>query len=312
MTEAHARFDCFGSTCEAYVIGDVPGRSARQAVALVRSFLLDWHERFTRFDADSELSRLNADTRRTVPVSVEMARFVEAVVQAAQLTGGLVDATMLGEIEAAGYRADLGTSLPLPRALELAPPRQPAGPSHHRRWDRIELDRATGTVTIPDGVALDSGGLAKGLAADLLAETLAAHATFAVNAAGDVRVGGAERIPRRVHVASPFDGSTLHTFSLADAGVATSAIGRRSWLGADGAPAHHLLDPATGSPAFTGVVQATAIAPTALEAETRAKAAVLSGPEGGTAWLVDGGVLVLEDGSHQLLEPPPAVQKSTR
>jgi len=30
----------------------------------------------------------------------------------------------------------------------------------------------------------------------------------------------------------------------------------------DGTPAHHLLDPATGLPAYTGIVQATAIAPT--------------------------------------------------
>ena len=54
----------------------------------------------------------------------------------------------------------------------------------------------------------------------------------------------------------------------------------RSWLDARGRPAHHLLDPATGRPAFTGVVQATALAPTALEAEWRAKAAVLSADAG--------------------------------
>jgi thiamine biosynthesis lipoprotein len=71
-----------------------------------------------------------------------------------------------------------------------------------------------------------------------------------------------------VRVASPFDPTTiLHTFRVRDGGVATSGIGRRSWLDANGAPAHHLLDPATGRPAFTGVVQATALAPSAFEAE---------------------------------------------
>ena len=303
MTEAHAQFQCFGSTCETFVIGDAPGRSAREAIALVKSFLLDWHKRFTRFEAESELSQLNADPRQVVPVSDAMARFAEAVVRAAQQSGGLVDGTLLSEIETAGYRKELGPSLPLPRALELAPPRRPAAPSPNPGWTRIGVDRVHRTVTRPVGVVLDSGGLVKGLAADLLAETLAPHSTFAINAAGDVRVGGASRVPRPVHVASPFDGSVLHTFSLVDAGIATSAIGRRSWLGADGAPAHHLLDPATGNPAFTGVVQATAIAPTALEAEARAKAAVLSGPERSSAWLRDGGVLVFEDGSHRLLQP---------
>jgi len=65
--------------------------------------------------------------------------------------------------------------------------------------------------------------------------------------------------------------------------------------------AHHLLDPSTGRPAFTGVVQATALAPTALEAELRAKCAVLSGPEAAPSCLPDGGLLVLDDGTHHLI-----------
>ena len=77
--------------------------------------------------------------------------------------------------------------------------------------------------------------------------------------------------------------------------------GRRSWLDARGRPAHHLLDPATGRPAFTGVVQATALAPTALEAEIRAKAAVLSGPDDAAGWLPHGGAVVLEDRTVEVL-----------
>ncbi|MEA2271267.1 MAG: FAD:protein transferase [Solirubrobacteraceae bacterium] len=65
-------------------------------------------------------------------------------------------------------------------------------------------------------------------------------------------------------------------------------------------------DPATGRPVFTGVVQATALAPTALDAEVRAKAAVLSGPDGAAAWLRDGGVVVLDDGTHRVVPAGPA------
>ena len=114
---------------------------------------------------------------------------------------------------------------------------------------------------------------------------------FAVDCGGDLRFGGA---PRRIEVSDPFGGAPLHVFEVRDGAVATSGIGRRSWLDADGRPAHHLLDPATGRPAFTGVVQATALAPTALEAEWRAKAALLSADP---AWLTHGGVLVHDDGT---------------
>jgi thiamine biosynthesis lipoprotein len=124
---------------------------------------------------------------------------------------------------------------------------------------------------------------------------------FVVNCAGDLRLGGTD--PRAVRVAGPFGDEILHTFALRGGGVATSGIGKRAWIGADGRPAHHLLDPASGRPAFTGVVQATALAPTALEAETLAKAAVLTGPEGARGWLPHGGVVVLDDGSHQVVDP---------
>ena len=133
----------------------------------------------------------------------------------------------------------------------------------------------------PPGVALDSGGLAKGLFADVIAETLGDRIARSPSSAPATSASAAPPASTaRSPSQSPFDGSVLHTFALAAGGVATSGIGRRSWLDARHAPAHHLLDPATGRAAFTGVVQATAIAPTALQAEIRAKAAVLSGPAG--------------------------------
>jgi thiamine biosynthesis lipoprotein len=279
------------------------GRPAAAAVARARERLLGWHAQFTRFEPGSELSRLNADPRAEVPVSADMATVVGAAIVAARLTGGLVDPTLVTEIETAGYDADLRTSLPLATALSLAPPRSPARASQVARWSRVTVDRRRGIVRRPPGTRLDPGGIAKGVFADLLAEELSAHAAFAVDCAGDVRVGGADGTRRTINVASPFDDRVLHAFALADVGVATSGIGRRSWRDGEGRPAHHLLDPATGRPAYTGVVQATALAPTAARAEALAKAAVLAGPDGAAAWLPHGGVIACDDGSHEVLEP---------
>jgi thiamine biosynthesis lipoprotein len=305
--EANATFACFGSTCAAFVRdGGEPGL-AGEAVARVRGQLLAWHERFSRFLADSELSRLNRDPRREVPVTPLMARFAQAVHSAGSLTGGLVDATLLDELETAGYTADLREPASLERALALAPPRRAAGPAAAARWREIEVERASATVVRPPGVKLDSGGLAKGMFADVLAEELAEHAGFAVDCAGDLAIGGSAGIVRPVNVASPFDGHTIHTFELRRSGVATSGIGRRRWVDHAGRPAHHLLDPATGEPAFTGIVQVTALAPSALMAEIRAKAAILSGPRHAPRWLAHGGVIVFDDGSHRVLEPPTVV-----
>ena len=79
--------------------------------------------------------------------------------------------------------------------------------------------------------------------------------------------------------------------------VATSGLQTRLWRTEHGF-AHHLIDPARGTPAWTGVVQATALAPTGLEAETLAKTALLLGPHAGRELLGrHGGALVLDDGS---------------
>ncbi|HWK30062.1 MAG TPA: FAD:protein FMN transferase [Solirubrobacter sp.] len=320
-------FACFGGWCSV---------AAAPAAALAARLQLEqWHAQFTRFSAASELSRLNADPRAAVPVSPTLARLAAAVHEAATATGGLVDATLLGEIEAAGYTRTLGPPLPLDRALALAPPPTPAAPHPAARWRALTVahpqrgqtpqpalntkrpaQREIGVlrgltpggggteqggfvVVRPSGLGIDGGGLAKGLFADLLAERL--RPPFAIDCCGDLRFAGP---PRRVAVADPFGGPPRHAFELTAAGVATSGIGQRSWLDARGAPAHHLLDPSTGRPAFTGVVQATAIAPTALEAEWRAKAAVLSGPGGAAAWLrPHGGLVVLDDRTHFVIEP---------
>lgn len=302
--EAIERFRCFGCDCGVYVIGDAPEASAAQAAAAARRRLLELDRQFSRFRNDSELSRLNADERTEVPVSPLMARLAVAVKMAGALTGGLVDATLLRELCDAGYGGDLeGPALPLELALALGPARTPAGGSPRRGWSRLQVDLQRGVLRRPPGVLLDSGGIAKGLLADVLGEQLAEHASYAIDCGGDVALGGAAGLKRPIEVRSPFDESVIHTFSAASVGVATSGIGRRSWLGADGRAAHHLLDPRSGRPAFTGVVQASALAPNALLAEIHAKAAVLSGPERGARWLPWGGVLVFDDATQLVVEP---------
>ena len=302
LIERIERFECFGGRCTV-IVSDADGAVAAAAVAAAKARLLGWHDQFSRFRADSEICRMNAEVSTVVGVSGVMARLVASAVDAARLTGGLVDPTLSDEIERAGYAGHFsGDGVPLAAALALAPPRAVAGARDGSRWRSVAVDLDGGTVTRPVGVRLDLGGIAKGVFADELAIELAAHGAVVIDCAGDLRLGGSGGVPRAVLVESPFDGTTLHTFTLSSGGVATSGIGKRSWL-LDGQPAHHLLDPGTGRPAFTGIVQATALAPTGAEAEARSKAALLSGPLAAPGWLPHGGVIVLDDGSHRVISP---------
>ena len=128
--EAIERFPCFGGRCAVLVTGSGPAGTPREAAGRVKRGLLAWHGQFSRFESDSELSRMNRDPRETVPVSPVMTRFVEAALNAAEMTGGLVDPTLVGELDRAGYGEHFGSiPVPLRRALALAPPRTPGGPN---------------------------------------------------------------------------------------------------------------------------------------------------------------------------------------
>ncbi len=302
-SESRQSFRCFGGTVTVIVGG---GEAPGEAAALARSRLLEGHQRLSRFLEDSELSRLNRDPAEAVAATPLMRRFVAAAIEAGSRSGGLVDATLLGAVERAGYAHSLertAGSIPLREALESAPMRRPAGPAPERAWRRLRIDDAKGTVSRPPGLGLDSGGIAKGLLADLVAAGLRTHPQFVVDCCGDLRIGGAAGATRTVQVEGPFGEGTIEELDITGGAVATSGIGRRAWRNRDGTIGHHLLDPASGLPAFTGLVQVTALAPTAQLAEVLAKTALLSGPEGAESKLPFGGVLVDDPGSVRRVEP---------
>jgi thiamine biosynthesis lipoprotein len=309
--EVARRFACFGGTVEVHVGGGSPtGTSAQVAAMVAEGRLLSLHRRLTRFDPSSELSLLNADPQATVHASRLLRTLARAVVDAGVRSGGLVDCTLVDALEQSGYRTSRAGLAGLDGAAlaGAGASTRPARPHPDRAWQRIVVDDDARTITRPPWLRIDSGGLGKGLAADLVASALAGHALFAVDCAGDVRIGGSARRPRRVLVEDPAGGAPLHELEIVDGAVATSGISRRSWREVGGAVAHHLLDPATGRPAWTGVVQATALAPTALEAETLAKAALLAGPAAGRELLVHGGVLVLDGGDVDVVDRPAGVR----
>ena len=297
MTAIDVSFACMGTTMR--IVATDPRR-----VAAARDYLEDFDRRLSRFRAESELSVLNADSRDVVAASPLLRAAVHAGLWAATITDGLVDPTLVDALETAGYDASLGRydSQPLGEVLAVAPPRRPAAADPRARWRQIVVDDAQAVIRRPPGIRLDSGGTGKGLAADAVALLLAGEERFIVDCGGDVRVGGpgAERAPFDVAVVHPLTGRVGETFPLVAGGVATSGIDRRLWRGSAGRPAHHLIDPSTGRPAWTGVVGATAVAPSALEADVLAKAALLSGPERGRELLRrHGGILFHEGGRSE-------------
>jgi thiamine biosynthesis lipoprotein len=317
MSEHDAIFDAMGSHVRLLIGEPGPGLPpAAEAAESARRFVLEFDAALSRFKPESELCRLNADLRPRVPASGLLREAVRAGIAAAEATDGLVDPTLVREIEASGYvrsRAGMAGE-PLDAALAEAPARRPARPSEAAGWRSFAVDDEAGEVIRPPGLLFDSGGCGKGLAADLIARRLRGYSRFIVDCGGDIRIGGSDALvrPYDVHVEHPLSGERAFVLRLGAGGVATSGLNVRIWRGEDGRFAHHLLDPSTGRPAWTGLIGVTALGHTALEAETWSKAALLGGPEGARRALADrGGLIVHEDGRLEPVGPlaaPPRIR----
>ena len=318
--EHDTSFEAMGSHVRLLIGEPGPGDApAAEAAERAREFVAGFEAALSRFDPASELSALNRDHRQRVPASPLLRQAVCAGLWAAQASGGLVDPTLVDQIEAAGYATSRLGAVPAPlrSALAKAPARRPAEPDPAANWGRFQVDEARGEIVRPAGLRFDSGGIGKGLAADLIADSLAGYSRFLVDCGGDIRLGGREasRQPRTIAVEHPLSGDRPYVVSLRSGGIATSGLNVRIWRREDGSFAHHLLDPATGRPAWTGLVGVTALGATTLEAETLSKAALLAGPERGRELLAARGGLLVHDGGRvelvgRLAAPPRVDRKS--
>jgi thiamine biosynthesis lipoprotein len=218
----------------------------------------------SRFRPDSELSALNRDG--VLNAGPDLTAVTRLAIDGRERTRGLFDPTVHDALVAAGYDRTFA---------ELAPDGTAAGPRRCAGEIRISGSR----IELEPGFRLDLGGIAKGYAIDRAATILADAGPCLVNAGGDV-AGHGRLWPVGVETA---DGQV--TLGLEDGALATSGRDRRRWR-RNGAAVHHLIDPATGSPADTEFLRVTVAAPTAVEAEVLAKAVFLGAAPEGPAVLV--------------------------
>lgn len=238
-------------------------RTLARARAIVEGQLVHVDWACSRFRADSELSRLNANAGRWTTVDSTLIEAIDLALRAARLTDGDVDPTVGLALELAGYDRDWRLLDPPsieaqtasahdPERSELGAPRVNA--TLRPGWQAIKVDRTRPAVRLPRGVKLDLGATAKAWAADRASRAVhdATGQGTLVSLGGDISTcGPAPAGGWSVHVTDDHRASVSapgQRIAIDGGGLATSSVAVRRWAH-EGLAMHHIIDPSSGAPA---------------------------------------------------------------
>ena len=247
---------------------------------------------------ESELSLLSSKpVGAPVPLSPLLFGLLEHSRRIAEATNGAFDPT-LGPMTKLWRETRTSGRLPDPEKLAAA--RASSG------WRHFTLDPESRTITLlRENMAFDLGGIAKGYAADLMLDSLAAAGIrqALVTAGGDIRLGDAPPGREGWNVAlKTFDvGKNDEILTLSNAAVSTSGDLHQS-VEIEGVSYSHILDPATGL-GLTHRIAASVIADEAKLSDALATSACVLGVDGSGALRKIAGVRELRVHTPQEIQP---------
>jgi FAD:protein FMN transferase len=253
-------------------------RSGSQALAAMdRAFgwFHEIEERSTRFNPRSELMQLIAQPGVAVEASPILFEAVRFALMVAEESGGAFDPTVGRRMEARGFNREYRTG-------EISG--GGSAPDDEVSYRDVHVDPDRRTVTLRRPLTLDLGAVSKGLAVDTAAHELEPFEDFAIDAGGDLYLGGSNEqgVPWSVGIRHPRNQTDLiASLRASNQAVCTSGdYERRVPGGGQEIAEHHIVDPRTGASPQT-VASATVVAPRAMLADALATAVFVLGPKAG-------------------------------
>jgi thiamine biosynthesis lipoprotein len=277
-----AGFRAMASPCEVLVETSDRELAARLATA-ARDEVLRIESKYSRYRADSALSRLNASGGTPSAVDDETADLLDFAARCWAASDGAFDPTS-GVLRAV-WRFDGSDRVPDAAAVAAVLPRV--------GWDKLDWSRPR--LILPAGMELDFGGFGKEYAADRaagIARRLAPDTSTLVNLGGDLVMTRPRQdgTPWRVGIERPDSSGSVaqHIVELKAGALCTSGDARR-FLFKDGVRYGHILDPRSGWPVRDAPRSVTVAAPTCTEAGLLCTLSMLAGP-GAESFLAEQGM----------------------
>jgi FAD:protein FMN transferase len=271
--------------CEVSIVFPAGERGAVDAGCAALDEVDRLEERLSIFRSGSDLAYLNRHAGEgPVRASAEVYGVVRRALQLSEATGGAFDVASGALVRAWGFSGVPTTARQVPRPEEIQAARYASG------WRYVHLDESEYSIAfLRRGLEVNLGGIGKGHALDCALDV--ARRDFGIASAlmqggqSSVKAIGTPRGESRgwtVAIGDPLTDPRqpvrpLATIRLRDRALGTSGA-TNQFFTQDGRRFGHILDPRTGWPA-QGVFSASAVAPSAAEADALSTAFYVMGFE---------------------------------
>lgn len=277
----------------------VCGRDGEAALTACEDRVRELEGLLSVTDGGSDIYRANHSGGDPVTVSPDTADLLREALALCADTGGALDVTVYPIVKAWGFTGD---------AYQVPSDETIAALLENVDYRRVAL--SGGVLTLPAGMELDLGAVAKGYAGDSLLSLLRERGVSSaiLELGGSVHALGSrpDGSPWRIAVQDPEGEGYAGALEVRDLSVVTSGGYQRYFVGEDGEIWWHIMDPATGRPARSGAISVTVVSDSGTVCDALSTALFVMGPERSAEyWRARRDfdyVLLGEDGTAQVTE----------
>lgn len=234
------------------------GEQSVPAAYAAEDCIRDLEAKLSRTDPDSEVSRLNNAGGEAVEVGEDLGLLIQIANTYHKWTDGALDISIAPVVSAWGFTTG---QFQVPSQAELDDLLKRKG------VPQFCTPGITSKVALSPGQSIDLGAIAKGYAADKIVDVLQEYEIPRANISlgGNVLAWGnrPDGTPWRVGIQDPAKPDGQNAFAgvlnLTDSLAVTSG-GYQRYFEENGKRYHHIIDPATGYPADSGLTSVTVVA----------------------------------------------------
>ena len=277
----HLSGQTMGTTWSVAMLPEPDGTDAAALEQRLQERLDQINRLMSTYDPQSELSRFNDQTSTDwFAISEETAEVIELSLAISRLTDGAFDISVGPLVELWGFGAT-------PRGDKIPGADQVKESLARVGYQNIRLRRNPAAVSkqVP-GLRIDLSAVAKGYAADALAEILEHRGidNYLVEIGGELQISGhrSDGGPWQIAIEKPLEGrrEVATILPLTNTALATSG-NYRNFYQEDGQRYAHTLDPVSGKPIRDKLVSVTVLDQSCARADALATALMVLGEEKG-------------------------------